>query len=227
MFHGIQPVIVKSPEIARKLQNRPTKQSISELEELIANPDSEKLLAMPFSQETENFIYEHSDLDSRPYLFCSRTAIVNIIDIVRNTVLEWSLKLEEGGITGDGLSFSKEEKKIAESNKSIHIQNFQGVLGDVVHSTISQSNTMNIPKADFESLSRFLESKGIEPDEIKELKEAVEQETEIKTPGKFGTKVSSWIGNMITKAASGTWKVGCEVATKLLTAALMQYYGYH
>ncbi len=226
-YHGLQPIVVKNVEWAEALQNRPTRQSIRELEDLMDNPDTNGSLCMLFSQETENLLYKHIPrLDTRPYLFCSRTTISKIIDVVKNTILEWSLKLEEEGITGDGMSFSEEEKKKAAGNQTINIANFQGVLGNFTDSTVNQDNTINIQKGNFEDLAKFLESSGIERTDIGELQEAVEKETKIEPSKGFGKKASAWIGKMISKAASGTWKIGVSVASKLLTDALMKYYGY-
>ena len=226
-YHGLQPIIVQNTEWAKALQNRHAFQSIREFEDLMTNPDTNGSLCMSFSQETENLLYKHIPrLNARPYLFFSRTTISKIIDIVKNTILEWALKLEEEGITGDGVSFSEEEKKKAENNQTIHIENFQGILGNVTGSTVNQDNTINIQQADFESLTRFLESKGVEQDDIEELKKAVKEETSIESSERFGSKVSAWIGKIMSKAASGTWKIGVSVASQVLTAALKQYYGY-
>ncbi|MBN1806049.1 MAG: hypothetical protein JW837_12435 [Sedimentisphaerales bacterium] len=226
-IHGLQPIIVQNKDWAKALENRHTFQSICEFEDLMANPDTKGSLCMNFSQETENLLFERIPrLKARPYLFFSRTTILNIIDIVKNTILEWSLKLEEEGITGDGVSFSEEEKKNAESNQNIHIENFQGILGNVTGSTVNQNNTLNIKQNDLKSLTRFLESKGVDQEDIEDLKEAVKEEASIESPERFGSKVSAWIGKMISKAAAGTWKIAVSTASQLLTAALKQYYGY-
>ena len=42
--------------------------------------------------------------------------LVQLVDGVRNTILEWSLRLEADGIVGDGLSFNPEEKEIRKSD---------------------------------------------------------------------------------------------------------------
>ena len=52
-----------------------------------------------------------------------------ILDSVRTTILEWSLKLEEDGILGDGMSFSREEKQLASSN-TYHIETFIGQVSN-------------------------------------------------------------------------------------------------
>ena len=59
--------------------------------------------------------------------------LATVIDAVRTMILNWSLKLEEEGILGEGLSFSEEEKQKAATSTQIRIENFQGILGDVAH----------------------------------------------------------------------------------------------
>ena len=59
-------------------------------------------------------------------------------------LLEWTLKLEEDNIFGnDDLFFSEAEKKSA---KNIHIENFNGVMGDVekLGNMSTGANTKNI-----------------------------------------------------------------------------------
>jgi AbiTii-like protein len=41
------------------------------------------------------------------------TALVGILETVRMVILNWTLKLEEDGILGEGLSFSSSEKQTA------------------------------------------------------------------------------------------------------------------
>jgi len=48
-----------------------------------------------------------------PYTVVQRSQLRGILDAVRTSVLNWSLKLEADGIVGDGMSFSPDEKKIA------------------------------------------------------------------------------------------------------------------
>jgi len=53
-----------------------------------------------------------------PFLKLNRMAYVRIIDSVRNAILDWSLKLEEDGILGEGMSFTSQEKELANQNES-------------------------------------------------------------------------------------------------------------
>jgi hypothetical protein len=54
----------------------------------------------------------------RPALEVPRSAYVNILEKVRNTILAWGLKLEADGILGQGLTFNTEEKKVAAEKES-------------------------------------------------------------------------------------------------------------
>ena len=48
-------------------------------------------------------------------LFIPRTSVMDIIEKVKNTILEWTLKLEEKGIIGDNMTFTEKEKNTATS----------------------------------------------------------------------------------------------------------------
>ncbi|SDD84657.1 hypothetical protein SAMN05444678_1264 [Sphingomonas sp. YR710] len=53
--------------------------------------------------------------------------VVNIVERVKTLVLDWAINLENLGITGEGVSFTAEEKDKA-SNAGIHINTFNGNL---------------------------------------------------------------------------------------------------
>ncbi len=87
---------------------------------------------------------EYFGTDCQPKKFIGKTQVCAIVEQVRNVLLEWTLKLEEDNILGnDDLIFSKEEK---ESAKSVHIENFNGVMGNVdkVGNMSTGANSTNI-----------------------------------------------------------------------------------
>ncbi len=63
----------------------------------------------------------------------SRSAIVSVLDTVRSRVLQWAIDVEKLGIRGEGMSFSREEKIMAQTTtNTFHIGsigNFAGNLG--------------------------------------------------------------------------------------------------
>jgi hypothetical protein len=124
------------------------------------------------------------------------------------------------------MTFSKDDKAKAETNPSINIGgNFQGVIGDVTGSRISQTMSMTVHSHNFESLAEYLKSQGVQEQNIAELKEAIQKDPKPSGEGKFGKAVSGWIGKMLTMAADGTWHITLGTASHLLALAIGKYYG--
>lgn len=83
---------------------------------------------------------------------------------------------------------------------------------------------MTVQKGDFNALSDFLSRKGISTEDIEELKSAIAGDPK-PTSRTLGEKVGAWFGKMLSKAASGAWTIGVDVATNLLASAIWAYYG--
>ena len=83
---------------------------------------------------------------------------------------------------------------------------------------------MTVQKCDFNSLSDFLSKNGISTKDIKELRGALDSDP-IPKSQTLGENVGAWLGKMVSKAASGVWKIGVDVATNLLANAIWAYYG--
>lgn len=224
-YHGFIPVIIQDEKMSEVVRTSKVGQPISELESLLKNKEAKGIIHVPFSQAVENMLMKGTGSHLRPTLHISPNHIDGILDAVRNTVLEWALKLEEEGILGEGLSFSAQEKEKAQANPNISIQQFQGILGNVAYSSITQDLKMSIQKNNFGSLSEFLKTKGVSEEDISELEKAIKDDPKPESPKSFGEKVSDWIGKMISKAASGAWDIGVRVAGSLLANAISAYYG--
>jgi hypothetical protein len=105
------------------------------------------------------------------------------------------------------------------------IGNFQGVFGNVTSSTVSIAHQANIVKGDFEALATHLRSQGLTDNDLASLKLALDQDSPPSQANVFGPKVSSWVGTMLGKAASGIWNLSVTTAANLLSLALGQFYG--
>jgi hypothetical protein len=155
----------------------------------------------------------------------ARNQVAAILDAVRNRILLWALKLEQEGILGEGISFTQKEVEVAASNPHIQIENFQGIFGNVQHSTVTQSLSMDVQNGDWASLESYLYSKGVSIEDTAELKTAVEAEPQLGQNRALGDRVGGWIGKMVSKAATGAWQVSVSTAGSLLSSAIMAYYG--
>jgi hypothetical protein len=114
--------------VAHLLSQKRISQAVGEIEDLVSNKDKEDLLTISFPPEILNQLRQDDDLV--PELIIGKAQVFGILEGVRNVILEWSLKLEKDGILGEGLTFSKEEKRIA-ATATYHIQTFTGPVGAV------------------------------------------------------------------------------------------------
>ncbi|EGR0269182.1 hypothetical protein FMH15_21470 [Vibrio alginolyticus] len=199
-------------------------QSISEIEKLIITYESDGF----YSYLQDKRLSSVQGMFNSKFQFAlkfSVTSLVPIVNHVRNAILNWSLELEQNGVLGEGFSFSQEEVKKAHMS-TVSIHNFQGVLGNVENSQLSQHLNLNDLKVnDFERLASVLSDNFVHHDDIEELKKAIDSDGERSGTDKFGERVSSWIGRMVAKAADGSWAVGIGTAANLLGSALGAYYG--
>lgn len=152
--------------------------------------------------------------------------VVGILDIVRNKVLSFVLEIEaEAPEAGDALPSEQPipKKRVGQLYQTIIHGNVGNVSAGSSH--FSQNATVQVIQNDFESLKRFLIGQGITESDIAELKDAVSKDPPPTSPNSFGKKVSSWLGKMVSKAASGAWKISTSVASNVLAKALTNYYG--
>jgi hypothetical protein len=153
-LHGLNPMrgwipLTPSSGTDGITRTQPVHQAISELSDLLhrGNSDSEGIFAVPFGSMMVSYggLMQERTLVQ---LHIDRAAFAQILDAVRNTILDWSLKLEKAGITGVGLSFTREEKDLAHSPKVLvnvnTIENFAGVMGELSGKASIQGGNRNL-----------------------------------------------------------------------------------
>lgn len=182
-YNGWIPFIFDNPKEGESYSKRSCNQSIAEVEDFVGSGNSS--FQMPFSLETQIHLLSKMEFVSvtNVSLIVDKSALVKIIDSVRNVILVWTLKLEEDNVMGEGMSFSDQEKSNAK-HISQNINNFYGTVGSA---QIQQGNKHAIQvsstyQIDIEALSKFLESLRIKLPviELKKEKQA-EIESEITT----------------------------------------------
>ena len=148
--------------------------------------------------------------------------ISGILDQVKNRLLDFVLGLQESNVTSENLDNRTVATEVA---RNLFINNIYGDHNIVGSGEQVNQRVSTVQKGDMDSLVRFLREYNIDDDDIGELKDAVSSEP-IAPDGNYGPKVQAWLGGMISKAASSTWNVGVQIASKVLTDALKGYYGY-
>ena len=155
-YNGWIPLMLEDPTEAEFLSKRACGQSIAELEHLVEGDSS--TLHMPYPEKTQRQLSKGFGYETRVSLFVGQSALVRVIDSVRNIILNWALKLEEDGILGEGLLFSDEEKSSA-ADTSQNVNNFYGAvhapqIQQGNQTAIQVSSTIN---ADYETIRGFIE----------------------------------------------------------------------
>lgn len=132
-YHGWIPVVFNQDLGLDEYESR---DSIATLIDVYRNSD-EKRAIVNFPAGVNAALNKTARFATKYALFISVNQIFNIEENVRTAILEWSIALEENGIIGEGLQFSKEEKKIAATTPIInnYTTNF---FGDVSNSQVQQ-----------------------------------------------------------------------------------------
>lgn len=151
------------------------------------------------------------------YAEYSKQNLVSLLDAVRNRILDFALAL--GKISAD----AGEDQTQVEVQRVTQVFNTT-ILGSVGVVGTANNSVINVSTNDWASLAQFLSSRGIAQDDIEELHDAVTAEPKAEA-GKWGPRVSKWIGKMVGRAADGSWQVTLGAAGNLLAQALAAYYG--
>lgn len=85
-------------------------------------------MSYSFDGKTLETLYRMTRHVSNYTLQFSKNAIVNIVEQVKNKILDWALLLEENGILGEELHFTESEKERVNSIPQIinYVSNFYG-----------------------------------------------------------------------------------------------------
>lgn len=86
-------------------------QAISELESLIKD---QPYLIVKFQSEAQLVLMKHTNWEVQFALHVSTSQIYRIVESVKDIIINWAVKLEKDGILGEGMTFSKQEKQIAQ-----------------------------------------------------------------------------------------------------------------
>ena len=124
-YNGWIPTLIQDNEFEKMICERKLANSISEIISLCES--SENGLISEFSGEHLALFNEMFDspLPMRYALHIPTTAVKDIEEKVKNTILEWTLKLEAEGIVGENMTYSEKEK-YCEINITQKVNNYYG-----------------------------------------------------------------------------------------------------
>ncbi len=115
-YHGWIPTSIPNNELEDSICIKRVPNSISEIIALCTlSNDGNDGIVMEFTGEQLELLNRifSSPLPMKYALHMSTPAIGDIVEKVKNAVLEWTIKLEAEGILGEGMQFSSNEKETA------------------------------------------------------------------------------------------------------------------
>jgi AbiTii len=132
-YHGWQPLHFGDADMGQKLSSRKIMQPVGELDSLNTDKGG---LQVSFPEHIKNRLMSGMEVALEPTLHVPSSEVVGILDAVRNMILAWTLELEQNGILGEGLTFSRDEK-VAASQITYQITNN---IGSMSNSQLQQAS---------------------------------------------------------------------------------------
>lgn len=162
-YHGWISTLMQDNELEKMICERKLTNSISEVISLCKS--SENVLISEFSGEQFAFFNKmfNSPLPMKYALHIPTTAVKDIEEKVKNTILEWTLKLESEGIVGENMVFSETEKESA-VNMPQTVNNYYG-----------NTSVINSPSDNVQIVSGSENTVTFSYDKVKDVVDAVEK----------------------------------------------------
>lgn len=162
-YRGWIPTSIQDNEYEKKICERKLVNSISEIISLCQS--SGNVLTLDFSGEQLALFDKMADsLPPMDYaLHVPTTAVKDIEEKVKNTILEWTLKLESEGIVGENMVFSENEKESA-VNMPQTVNNYYG-----------NTSVINSPSDNVQIVSGSENTVTFSYDKVKDVVDAVEK----------------------------------------------------
>ncbi len=139
-YNGWIPAQCTDDELEKMICEQKLWQPISELQEL-CQQNGEGTVILQFSAERMKII---ASIFSTPIpmqfaLHISQHLLKSIIELVKNCILEWTIRLENEGVLGEGMRFSQEESAMAQKVP----QTINYYYGTVINGEVKQSQVVS------------------------------------------------------------------------------------
>lgn len=134
-YHGYIPAYFHT-EVESLIKKKNILSPLTEVEVLVKQGEENGgMLMSKYPSDVQMALMKMTDVDFEVSLHIPVSQFNNILDKVRNIILEWTLKLEEEGVLGEGMTFSEKEKEMA-AKSSAPIVNY---IGTMVNSQLQQN----------------------------------------------------------------------------------------
>lgn len=157
-YHGWIPFQIPSQGVFSRLLKGPIFLSVGEMQDFLNADDSILNSAVPLELQQELIKRSNMPFITEIKGVFSKTQLVRILDVIKNRILDWAIKLEKEGICGNDYEFTEHEKEIAKNMTIINNYgniNGSNVVGSAINSTL---NANGVKEFDYEGAKKLLES---------------------------------------------------------------------
>jgi AbiTii len=198
------------------------RQSIGEIESL-AKSKGKGSLVFPWPGDlvarVQGKFYPYMNL-AQAWLEVSQSSIHGAVEAVRNRILSFAIAAEKL-LPAEGAPTTPEGTSALTSVFHTHIY---GGVANLAQGSSGVVQNSNPAASDFAALVESLHKIGVPESDIEELRSEIQSEAP-QHSGRLGPRTAGWVGRMIGKAASGTWKVALDTATTILPKLIGKHFG--
>lgn len=149
-YHGWIPVMLSDPEIEELICHPKMRNSISEILSLCNGNGSSVVMTLTAELQKSLNKMSAAPIHMQMAIHISKSAAADIVEKVKNTLIEWTLELEAKGVLGEDMSFSEQEKEIAKTIPQ-QVNNYYGSTNVINGSAETiQANAGNSVTASFD-----------------------------------------------------------------------------
>ncbi|EMK2345726.1 hypothetical protein WD373_000068 [Vibrio fluvialis] len=225
--HQVLPMMHLDKPIREKLDTRFLTESIAVINEYSKRDDLQITIAPEYYPLLSKGLSNGFQVETA-WGMTSSGSMTQVLTEVNSRLLDFVLELSEK------FPSEMDTEEMRSRAKEVGVSDLfnNAVFGDNTTIVVGDSNTQNVRNSinrnDIESLVEVLKQNKVSDADIDALKLAIEkdQDTEEVKTGQFGKEVSSWMGTMVSKAASTVWDIKVGAAGSLLATAIGKYYGF-
>jgi hypothetical protein len=123
-YHGWVPVVFgKSSDVENIFSNRPTYQSVNEIEELLEGDSKDFHISFPDNIAQQ--LLSGNQIQTKVSLVVSRPELVGVLNSVRNKLFDWILKFDKAGFSDESLpvyeGYNQQNMLLLFANKEIEL----------------------------------------------------------------------------------------------------------
>lgn len=220
------PICNLPKKIQTVLSETPFRQGVGGIEHLLRDAQNGQIAARwptEIIAAYQGRFYQNFNL-VEAYRVVSHSVVAEILEVVRNRVLEFVLELGE---KYPDKGFEKPERDVESREVQSVVNNYIFGNGNRVASGSGASNDISISmaKGNREMLAAALTEIGLSLEDIDKLCVALKAEppTDEKHLGK---QVSNWLGSMMAKIGKGSYDLSIGTAAGVISSAISRFCGF-